>query len=97
MEEKIKGKGKRTWCCWVLSEEEILHVAEDVLGSVNPQELISEDEMAQIVDEFKEVLSNEFFDCEEVLTEIVKNNTLDKDKRMIETLKRELKEIHIDE
>ncbi len=98
MSNKINDKESkekyRKWCCWELNEEEILHVAEEVLDSKNPEGLITDDEMEFIVKDFKKTISAAFVEWEETLKEIVKNNTVDSDKRMINTFKRELNNIN---
>ncbi len=68
-----KTKEYRTWCCWNLDEEEIYHVLGDIINSKNPVGLLSEDEIQEIVEDFKDRLSIAFEEWEENLKEVVEN------------------------
>jgi len=92
--EEIKEK-ERTWCCWMLSESEIEHVAEEVFESGYTRGLITDNELEQIVVDFKKSISNAFDNWKEALEEIIRDNTINSDKRMLKTFKRELTDVQM--
>ena len=60
---------ERTWCCWTLSESEVLKAIKDVgVGDDNREEFIKD-----VVDKFKDALSIMAEEWEQELNECVKD------------------------
>ena len=97
VDEKSK-KEKRHWCCWNLDENEILHTAAEVLGMENTEglveEILTEDEIQQIVEGFKDKLSESVDNWEMLLHEAVTEVSTEINARMLATFKKELGELH---
>lgn len=98
MTDEKNKKEKRHFCCWNLDEEEIHHVAKEVLGMENTEglieEILTEDEIQQIIEGFKDRLSFANEQWEELLRESVMEVSGEINARMLATFKRELGELH---
>lgn len=67
---EVKKEIKKEWCCWTLDREEIERVVIEICGNVKA---VNEDEIEQIVEDFKDAISIAFEEWEEALKEIVQN------------------------
>ncbi|MDD3474427.1 MAG: hypothetical protein PHP08_00805 [Candidatus Dojkabacteria bacterium] len=72
-QEELRRSKYRKWCCWELDEEEIYHILGGIITSKNPVGLLTDDEICEIVENFRDRLSIVFEEWESNLEEIVKN------------------------
>lgn len=82
---------EKEWCIYSLLESEIWHIAEKVFDSGYTKGLITDNELEEIVDDFKDAVMVMCEDYEIVLEEIIRKHTLDKDKVMIKTFEENVK------
>lgn len=86
-------KTEDEWCCWMLSRKEILRAAEEVLGENYAGRGMTEDEIHQIVEDFKDKLSIMAEEWEEALKEAVKNNIIENYERAMDVLSRDVENL----